>query len=144
MIITSTFKFVFQNVHKSRTHTHALLDSLQSGIDILFVQEASFKIVRKTVSTTCESSDDVVGPVIHHAWRCIDKHQSFPTTQVSIYINKRITHTHETFMDPFRIPDPNTLVVDITQLADSSTTSFICIYNPRELTTPPLKHYASP
>jgi hypothetical protein len=33
-------------------------------------------------------------------------------------------------MDPFHIPDPNTLIVDITRLADSSTASFICIYNP--------------
>ena len=88
MNITPSFKFAFQNVHKSQTHTHALLDSLQNGINILFIQEAHFGLIRKTVSTTHEQGNDVTGPIIHHAWKCIDKYQYFPNTQVAIYINK--------------------------------------------------------
>ena len=130
MNITTSLKFAFQNVHKSRTHTHALLDSLQSGIDILFIQEAHFGLVRKTVSTTSELGDDVVGPVIHHAWKCIDKHQYFPTTQVVIYVNKRITNNHEIFMDPFLIPDANVLTIDIACNKSERKASFVCVYNP--------------
>ena len=78
----------------------------------------------------CEQGDNVASPVILHAWKCIDKYQYFPSTQVAIYVNKQITNNHKIFMDPFLIPNTNILTVDIVCNKSECKASFICVYNP--------------
>ena len=55
-----------QNVHnKSGKTVNNLLEQYANGADILFIQEAPFCHIRKTISTTSEEGDDVVGPPMH-------------------------------------------------------------------------------
>ena len=90
-------RYLFQNVHKSRKTVHDLLDSRRNAIDILFVQEAPVHFVRKVPSTTNPEGDDLIGPVIHKAWVCVDRRLAFPDLAVAIYINKRLTSSYQLF-----------------------------------------------
>ena len=124
------FKFLFQNVHKSRKTTHDLLEIHAGGTDFIFIQEANFGLVRHTISTTSEEGDPVVGPVHHKAWECVQKSETYTSTQVTIYVNKRILTTFSIFVDPHRIPHPNVLAIDISRILDSVTSTIINLYNP--------------
>ena len=90
-------RYLFQNVHKSRKTVHDLLDSRRNAIDILFVQEAPVNFVRKVPSATNPEGDDLVGPVIHKAWVCVDRRLAFPDSAVAIYVNKRLTSSYQLF-----------------------------------------------
>ena len=90
-------RYLFQNVHKSRKTVHDLLDSRRNAIDILFVQEAPINFVRKVPSSTNPEGDDLVGPVIHKAWVCVDRRLAFPDSAVAIYVNKRLTSSYQLF-----------------------------------------------
>ncbi|KAF8696432.1 hypothetical protein AX14_001612 [Amanita brunnescens Koide BX004] len=90
-------RYLFQNVHKSRKTVHDLLDSRRNSIDILFVQEAPINFVRKVPSATNPEGDDLVGPVIHKAWICVDRRLAFPDSAVAIYVNRRLTSSYQLF-----------------------------------------------
>ena len=91
-------RYLFQNAHKSRKTVHDLLDSRRNAIDILFIQEAPINFVRKVPSATNpEGDDDLVGPVIHKAWLCVDRRLAFPDSAVAIYVNKRLTSSYQLF-----------------------------------------------
>ena len=81
-------RYLFQNAHKSRKTVHDLLDSRRNAIDILFIQEAPVNFVRKVPSATNPEGDDLVGPVIHKAWICVDRRLAFPDSAVAVYVNK--------------------------------------------------------
>ena len=61
-----------QNVHKSGKTVQNLLEQYANAADILLIQEAPFRYIRKTISTTSEDGDNVVGPPIHAAWQVIN------------------------------------------------------------------------
>ena len=67
---------------------HDLLETLKNSVDFLFIQEAPIYFVRKIPSMTSELGDDLIGPVIHRDWQCIDKCSAHPESQVAIYVNK--------------------------------------------------------
>ncbi|KAF8680698.1 hypothetical protein AX14_004499 [Amanita brunnescens Koide BX004] len=90
-------RYLFQNVHKSRKTVHDLLDSRRNAIDILFIQEAPINFIRKVPSATNPEGDDLVGPVIHKAWICVDRRLAFPGSAVAIYVNKCITASYQMF-----------------------------------------------
>ena len=90
-------RYLFQNVHKSRKTVHDLLDSRRNAIDILFVQEAPINFVRKVPSATNPEGNDLVGPVIHKAWVCVDRRLAFPNSAVAIYVNRRLTSSYQLF-----------------------------------------------
>ena len=90
-------RYLFQNVHKSRKTVHDLLDSRRNAIDILFVQEAPINFVQKVPSATNPEGDDLVGPVIHKAWTCVDRRLAFPNSAVAIYVNRRLTSSYQLF-----------------------------------------------
>ena len=90
-------RYLFQNVHKSRKTVHDLLDSRRNAIDVLFIQEAPVHFVRKIPSTTNPEGDDLVGPVIHKAWVCVDRRLAFPDSAVAIYVNRRLTSSYQLF-----------------------------------------------
>ena len=90
-------RYLFQNVHKSRKTVHDLLDSRRNAIDILFIQEAPINFIRKVPSATNPEGDDLVGPVIHKAWLCVDRRLAFKDSAVAIYVNKRITSSYQLF-----------------------------------------------
>ncbi|KAF8657539.1 hypothetical protein AX14_007870 [Amanita brunnescens Koide BX004] len=90
-------RYLFQNAHKSRRTVHDLLDSRRNAIDILFIQEAPINFVRKVPSATNPEGDDLVGPVIHKAWTCVDRRLAAPDSAVAIYINKRLTGSYQLF-----------------------------------------------
>ena len=90
-------RYLFQNVHKSRKTVHDLLDSRRNAIDILFIQEAPINFVRKVPSATNPEGDDLIGPVIHKVWVCIDRRLVFPDSAVAIYANKRLTNSYQLF-----------------------------------------------
>ena len=90
-------RYLFQNAHKSRKTVHDLLDSRRNAIDLLFIQEAPINFVRKVPSATNPEGDDLVGPVIHKAWVCVDRRLAFPDSAVAIYVNKRLTNSYQLF-----------------------------------------------
>ncbi|KAF8670793.1 hypothetical protein AX14_005802 [Amanita brunnescens Koide BX004] len=90
-------RYLFQNAHKSRKTVHDLLDSRRNAIDILFIQEAPINFVRKVPSATNPEGDDLVGPVIHKAWVCVDRRLAFSNSAVAIYVNKRLTSSYQLF-----------------------------------------------
>ena len=90
-------RYLFQNAHKSRKTVHDLLDSRRNAIDILFIQEAPINFVRKIPSATNPEGDDLVGPVIHKAWVCVDRRLAFPDSAVAVYVNKRLTSSYQLF-----------------------------------------------
>ncbi|KAF8677861.1 hypothetical protein AX14_004770 [Amanita brunnescens Koide BX004] len=90
-------RYLFQNVHKSRKTVHDLLDSRRNAIDVLFIQEAPVNFVRKIPSATDPEGEDLVGPVIHKAWVCVDRRLAFPDSAVAIYINRRMTASYQLF-----------------------------------------------
>ena len=90
-------RYLFQNVHKSRKTVHDLLDSRRNAIDIMFIQEAPINFVRKVPSATNPEGDDLVGPVIHKAWVCVDRRLAFPNSAIAIYVNKRLTSSYQLF-----------------------------------------------
>ena len=90
-------RYLFQNAHKSRKTVHDLLDSRRNAIDILFIQEAPINFIRKVPSATNPEGDDLVGPVIHKAWVCVDRRLAFPDSAVTIYVNKRLTNSYQLF-----------------------------------------------
>ena len=96
-------RYLFQNVHKSRKTVHNLLDSRRNAIDILFIQEAPLNFVRKVPSASNPEGDDLIGPVIHKAWICVDRRLAFPDSAVATYINKRLSNSYQLF--PLEYPD---------------------------------------
>ena len=90
-------RYLFQNAHKSRKTVHDLLDSRRNAIDLLFIQEAPVNFVRKIPSATNPEGDDLVGPVIHKAWVCVDRRLAFPDSAVAIYVNKQLTNSYQLF-----------------------------------------------
>jgi hypothetical protein len=97
MVAHKRMRYLFQNVHKSRKTVHDLLDSRRNAIDILFVQETPINFIRKVPSATNPEGEDLVSPIMHKAWVCIDRHLAFPDSAVAIYINKRITSSYQLF-----------------------------------------------
>ena len=106
-----SIRYAFQNVQKSRKTMHDLLESLKNSVDFLFIQEAPINFVRKLPSTTSETGDDLIGPVIHRNWQCVDKRASHPTSQVAIYVNSRLTSSYQLFPSTDATLDPNVLVL---------------------------------
>ncbi|KAF8687537.1 hypothetical protein AX14_003668 [Amanita brunnescens Koide BX004] len=90
---------------------HDLLETLKNSVDFLFIQESPINFVRKLPSTTSETGDDLIGPVIHRDWQCIDKRASHPTSQVAIYVNARFTASYQLFPLLDTAIDPNVLVL---------------------------------
>ena len=90
-------QYLFQNVHKSRKTIHDLLDSRRNTIDILFVQEAPINFIRKVPGASDPEGEDLVGPVIHKAWVCVDRHLAYPNSAVAIYLNRRLTASYQIF-----------------------------------------------
>ena len=90
-------RYLFQNVHKSRKTVHDLLDSRRNEIDLLFIQEAPINFVRKVPSATNPEGDDLIGPVIHKAWICVDRRLAFPDSAVAIYVNRRLSNSYQLF-----------------------------------------------
>ncbi|KAF8693785.1 hypothetical protein AX14_002282, partial [Amanita brunnescens Koide BX004] len=92
---------------------HDLLESLKNSVDFLFIQETPINFIRKLPSTTSETGDDLIGPVIHRNWQCVDKRASHPTSQVAIYVNSRLTSSYQLFPSMDATLDPNVLVLCI-------------------------------
>ena len=90
-------RYLFQNAHKSRKTVHDLLDSRRNAIDIIFIQEAPINFVRKVPSAANPEGDDLIGPVIHKAWTCVDRRLAAPDSAVAIYVNKRLTNSYQLF-----------------------------------------------
>ena len=124
-------RFAFQNVHKSRLSVHELLETLQSDIDFLFIQENPSSFIRNVPSTTSEQGDPLIGPVHHKQWQCVEKTSLQPSSQVAIYVNKRFLTEYQIFPDFSPSIDPNVLIVTFRHnVARSKHFSLINIYNP--------------
>ncbi|KAF8673613.1 hypothetical protein AX14_005342 [Amanita brunnescens Koide BX004] len=104
-------RYAFQNVQKSRKTMHDLLENLRNSVDFLFIQENPIHFIRKVPSTSSETGDDLIGPVIHRQWQCVDKLSSHPTSQVAIYVNRRLTTEFQLFPNVDPGLDPNILVL---------------------------------
>ncbi|KAF8694408.1 hypothetical protein AX14_002053 [Amanita brunnescens Koide BX004] len=90
---------------------HDLLETLKNSVDFLFIQESPVNFVRKLPSTTSETGDDLVGPVIHRNWQCVDKRATQPNSQVAIYVNSRLTSSYQLFPILDNIIDPGVLAL---------------------------------
>ena len=123
-------RYAFQNVQKSRKTMHDLLEMLKNSIDFLFIQEAPVHFVRKLPSTTSELGDDLIGPVTHRSWQCVDKRAIQPDSQVAIYVNARLTASYQLFplFDPS--VDPGVLALCVrNNLAPSIFFNVVNVYN---------------
>ncbi|KAF8701567.1 hypothetical protein AX14_000387 [Amanita brunnescens Koide BX004] len=109
----SSIRYAFQNVQKSRKTMHDLLETLKNSVDLLFIQELPVNFVRKVPSTTSETGDDLIGPVIHRNWQCVDKRAVQPESQVAIYVNTRFTSTYQLFPIFDSYIDPGVLALCI-------------------------------
>ncbi|KAF8657549.1 hypothetical protein AX14_007865 [Amanita brunnescens Koide BX004] len=119
----SKTRFAFQNVHKSRLSVHELLETLQSDIDFLFIQENPSSFIRNVPSTTSEQGDPLIGPVHHKQWQCIEKTSLQPSSQVAVYVNKRFLTDYQIFPNFSPTIDPNVLIVTFqlfNRLSDAS------------------------
>ncbi|KAF8628609.1 hypothetical protein AX14_011227, partial [Amanita brunnescens Koide BX004] len=109
---------------------HDLLETLRNSVDFLFIQEAPIHFVRKIPSSTSELGDDLIGPVTHRQWQCVDKLSSHPTSQVSIYVNKRLTADFQLFPNIDPSVDPNILILCVRHnSARHNFFNLINIYN---------------
>ena len=90
---------------------HDLLETLKNSVDFLFIQEAPIHFIRKVPSTTSELGDDLIGPVIHRSWQCVDNRSIHPQSQVAIYVNARFTSSYQLFPIFDRAIDPNVLAL---------------------------------
>ncbi|KAF8703925.1 hypothetical protein AX14_014100 [Amanita brunnescens Koide BX004] len=109
---------------------HDLLETLKNSVDFLFVQEAPYHFVRRVPSTVSELGDELIGPVIHRNWQCIDKRSLHPDSQVAIYVNARFTTEFQLFpvLDPST--DPNVLVLCVRHnLVKSNYFHLVNVYN---------------
>ena len=126
----SSIRYAFQNVQKSRCTMHDLLENLKNSVDFLFIQEAPIYFVRKVPSTTSETGDDLIGPIIHHDWQCIDKRSVHIDSQVAIYINKCLSSSYQLFPNFSPTLDPNVLILCVHHnLKRSNYFNLINIYN---------------
>ncbi|KAF8697267.1 hypothetical protein AX14_001386 [Amanita brunnescens Koide BX004] len=107
----SSIRYAFQNIQKSRRTMHKLLETLKNSVDFLFIQEAPIYFVCKVPSATSELGDDLIGPVAHRNWQCIDKRSIHPESQVAIYVNKRFSTSFQLFPDFSPTLDPNVLIL---------------------------------
>ncbi|KAF8698521.1 hypothetical protein AX14_001126 [Amanita brunnescens Koide BX004] len=109
---------------------HDLLETLKNSVDFLFIQEAPYHFVRKVPSTTSELGDDLIGPVIHRNWQCVDKRSTHPESQVAIYINSRFTTQYQLFPDVDPSIDSNVLILCVRHnLSPSNFFHLVNIYN---------------
>ena len=109
---------------------HELLETLKNSMDFLFVQENPVNFVRKVPSTTSETGDDLIGPVIHCDWQCIDKRSSQLDSQVAIYVNRRFTLSYQLFPLTDSLIDPNVLALCVRHnTICSNSFHLINIYN---------------
>ena len=106
---------------------HDLLETLKNSVDFLFIQEAPIYFVRKTPSTTSELGNDLIGPVIHRDWQCINKRSVHPDSQVAIYVNKRLSSSFQLFPDFSSTLDPNVLVLCVRH--NTMRTNFFNLIN---------------
>ncbi|KAF8668996.1 hypothetical protein AX14_006110 [Amanita brunnescens Koide BX004] len=109
---------------------HNLLETLKNSVDFLFIQEAPVNFVRKVPSTTSEKGDDLIGPVIHRSWQCINKHAVHAQSQVAIYVNVCFTTSYQLF--PLFDPDidPNVLILCVRHnLKKSDFFHLVNVYN---------------
>ena len=119
-----------QNVHKSGKTVNNLLEQYANGADILFIQEAPFRHIRKTISTTSEEGDDVVGPPIHVAWQvvsCFDHHSK---TQVCSYVNRCTLSKFQLSLDTAVNTEPNALFFTLSSCLGGHSATFGNVYNP--------------
>ena len=123
-------RFKFQNIHKNTRYLHSLLETLQSDTDLLFLQEVPFYHIRNIASLHSEDGEPLNGTVHHPAWMCASKFSDFPSTQVAIFVNRRILGEYTVFTDPFSVPNPNVLELKLTKLSDNASATFFCVYNP--------------
>ena len=123
-------RYAFQNVQKSRKTMHDLLETLKNSVDFLFIQETPIHFIRKVPSTTSEFGDDLIGPVIHRSWQCVDNRSIHPQSQVAIYVNTRFTSSYQLFPIFDRSIDPNVLALCVRHnLKRSNFFHLVNIYN---------------
>ncbi|KAF8698402.1 hypothetical protein AX14_001136 [Amanita brunnescens Koide BX004] len=109
---------------------HDLLENFKNSVDFLFIQEAPVHFIRKVPSSTSELGDDLIGPVIHRDWQCVDKRSVHPNSQVAIYVNKRLSSSYQLFPDFSPSLDPNVLVLCVRHnLKRSNFFNLVNIYN---------------
>ena len=109
---------------------HDLLETLKNSVDFLFIQEAPIHFIRRVPSSTSELGDELIGPVIHRDWQCVDKRSIHPDSQVAIYVNKRLSASFQIFPDFSPAIDPNILVVCVRHNTQRSNFfNLVNIYN---------------
>ena len=119
-----------QNVHKSGKTVHNLLEQYANGSDILFIQEAPFRLIQKTTSTTSEEGDDVVGPPIHAAWQAVDCFGRHPKTQVCSYVNRHLLSKFQLSLNSAINTEPNALFFTLSSCLGGHSATFANVYNP--------------
>lgn len=132
----NSLRFAFQNVHKSRCSVSELLETLKNDIDFIFIQENPVFFVRNVPSTSSELGDELIGPVTHRDWQVVVKPTParpmvpLSSSQVAIYVNKRILQSFQIFPNFDCSVDPNVLPVTLRHnLLSSVSFTLINVYN---------------
>ena len=109
---------------------HELLETLKNSVDFLFIQENPINFVRKVPTSSSEAGEDLIGPVVHRDWQCVDKRASQPDSQVAIYVNKRFTLSYQLFPLTDPLLDPNDLALCVRHnTVHSDFFNLVNVYN---------------
>ncbi|KAF8659075.1 hypothetical protein AX14_007659 [Amanita brunnescens Koide BX004] len=109
---------------------HELLETLKNSVDFLFIQENPINFVRKVPTSSSEAGEDLIGPVVHRDWQCVDKRASQPDSQVAIYVNKHFTLSYQLFPLTDPLLDPNDLALCVRHnTVHSDFFNLVNVYN---------------
>ena len=65
---------------------------------------------------TNPEEDDLIGPVHHVAWKCVDRRLAFEDSAITIYLNKCIMATHQAIVIDNKNIHRDVLVVHLTHM----------------------------
>ena len=130
MIYTPKLNYLFQNVRKSLAQVNALLESHANDTDIILIQEAPFRMIRKFASLDDEEGEEIHGTVQHPRWITVEQYTYYKNkTQVAVYVNRRLSNCFHISMDPFFFDDANILFVTLTNIINGRNFGIINVYN---------------
>src|SRR5262249_27103986 len=85
--------------NKNYLHVETLLETVKDEVDILFIQEPPWRLIRRTVSSSNTEGDPVIGAPLHPDWvsmvRSVSDTESPP--RVMAFVHNRLRKLRPSF-----------------------------------------------
>src|ERR1700756_3848510 len=117
-----SLKIFSQNVHKNRSWTQHLLETLHDSYHVVLIQEPPYSFVKTVPSGTSKEGEDVFDTVHHPKWSKIYKNSN-----VSAYVSLEMLKKNNLFLAP--AIDENILHFSLVRTDNGETTHIINCYN---------------